>query len=672
MTGMRTLLRVWLYGMPFAGAALDAQVDTLRRDTTRVRLAPVVVSTPRAPSTTGGASQVTIPLDSLRLSATPALEEVLREMPFLLVRTNSRGEAELSVRGSDSRQAAVIVDGIPLSLGWDHRSDPSLVPLTGARGVSLVRGLSSLLYGPNTLGGLLSVDVSGGDGADATRGDLALRFGTDQLGSGNLGVVAVVPWLRAGSQWTFRTAAALREQPGVALARGVADTLSVKGRRTNSYANQVDGFASIRYSGPRGRWFGLSASAYDADRGVAPELHLLAPRYWRYPQQSRQLAIASFGTGRFKTPLGAADMELIVGRNAGKTRIESYSDGRYLTVAGRERNDDHATTARLLFDHDVGRGELRTALTYANVRVDERLDAAPIVKYHQRLWSGAAEVELPLPALIRVTTGLALDGAETPLSGDKQPLGKLDAVGVRAGISGLTAGGRLRWHGSVNRRSRFPALRELYSGALGQFEPNPSLRPETLVGAEAGATYITSRTQLQAVVFRSTLDDAIVRVSLPNRRQQRVNRDQLRAAGLELLGAWTVGAASLSADALLQHLRIEDPAVSGTERRPEHQPSVRLGADVTTPIGAGLRANVAAHHSGATYCVNPEQSRQQRLASQRWIDVSAEREWELRPAGLLSRLRAIVGLHNVTDRAVFDQCGLPRPGRTLRLSVSLG
>ena len=34
------------------------------------------------------------------------------------------------------------------------------------------------------------------------------------------------------------------------------------------------------------------------ERGVAPELHVAEPRFWRYPNQSRVLGILSAGTGR--------------------------------------------------------------------------------------------------------------------------------------------------------------------------------------------------------------------------------------------------------------------------------------------------------------------------------------------------------------------------------------
>lgn len=61
------------------------------------------------------------------------------------------------MRGSDSRQAAVLLDGVPITLGWDHRTDPSLIPLTGSERMVIVRGLGSLLNGPNTLGGSIEI-----------------------------------------------------------------------------------------------------------------------------------------------------------------------------------------------------------------------------------------------------------------------------------------------------------------------------------------------------------------------------------------------------------------------------------------------------------------------------------------------------------------------------------
>ena len=81
------------------------------------------------------------------------------------MRTNSRGEAELSVRGSESRQVAVLFDGMPLTLSWDRRTDLSVIPAGALQQVTLVRGLSTLLAGPNVLGGVVEFQTGAAGGA---------------------------------------------------------------------------------------------------------------------------------------------------------------------------------------------------------------------------------------------------------------------------------------------------------------------------------------------------------------------------------------------------------------------------------------------------------------------------------------------------------------------------
>ncbi|MGH7717776.1 MAG: TonB-dependent receptor domain-containing protein, partial [Gemmatimonadaceae bacterium] len=222
--------------------------------------------------------------------------------------------------------------------------------------------------------------------------------------------------------------------------------------------------------------------------------------------------------------------------------------------------------------------------------------------------------------------------------------------------------------------ARFPALRELYSGSLGRFEPNPSLDPETLVGAEAGATIVRSSFQLQGVAFHHRLSDAIVRTTTEEGKFRRVNRDQIRSTGVELLAGWSSERGlTVSGDLLLQRVRVADPAVTDADRRPEHQPEVRASVDVATPLPFGVRGGAGVRVTGKQYCVNPDLGRQEALARQTRGDVSLEREWRIgrgETARALDRVKVALSLDNVTDAAVYDQCGLPQPGRTLRLVVS--
>ena len=153
-----------------ADAALaSAAPESAPADTAVYDVAPVTVRGARPRATPGGAITVEVVLDSAVNRPAPTLEQVLRAMPVLVVRTNSRGEVQPALRGGEDRQIAVLVDGVPITLAWDHRTDLSVVPVTAARSVTLHRGLSSLLQGPNVLAGAVEVDIARGDRADVPR-----------------------------------------------------------------------------------------------------------------------------------------------------------------------------------------------------------------------------------------------------------------------------------------------------------------------------------------------------------------------------------------------------------------------------------------------------------------------------------------------------------------------
>jgi iron complex outermembrane receptor protein len=398
------------------------------------------------------------------------------------------------------------------------------------------------------------------------------------------------------------------------------------------------------------------------------------PRLWRYPEQKRTLAILNASTGRRDTPLGRGELQASIGFDDGHTEIESFRSAAYDELAGTEVGDNRTVTARVVGDHSLGaRSSLRTAVTMADVRYDERIDADPLRSYQQRLWSVGTEVTMPLTALTQATGGVVIDAADTPESGDKPPLGTISAWGGRLGMSTIVAGGTMRLHASMSQRSRFPSLRELYSGALGKFEPNPDLRPERLRGFEGGVTTNKGGVDLQAVLFHHRLSGAIVRAPVGDGKLRRENRDQLRSTGVELLAGWASRAISVTADLTAQHIRLHDPTVAGDARRPEHQPEFRMGTDFTVALPLALTGQAAVRYTGSQMCVHPDLEREVKLDPQTSGDVGVARSWTLRDAArtLFRTLRVSLMLDNVADAAVYDQCGLPQPGRTLRVGFEV-
>ncbi len=659
----------------------QSQRDSARTDSLGAIIGAVSVSAARSVGVTGGASAVVVRADELRSSAAPLLDEALRESPFVLVRQNSRGEMEISVRGSDSRQAAVLLNGVPLSLGWDHRTDPSLIPLTGSEQIVIVRGLASLLNGPNTLGG--SIEISHDALSQPTGDQLSAGAGVDQYGAavGSLGVGRSVSDVRGGVL-SLRAGGAYRHRAGVALPGGVIDPTQQDGLRTGTDLRQADGFVSIRWNNATGRALGVMLSGYDAERGVPPEEHIVNPRLWRYPVARRGIAMLSANSGVLSSPWGSASLEVGVGINTGRVRIETFDDRTFGSVVGEELGDERAITTRALFTHSLGSGTLRASYTGADIRYKETLLPLAPTDYRQQLSSTAVEVERPFGIRTRIAGGVVFDQARTPLSGGRTAAQEsFSNPGWRVGLSHELSE-RTRLHASVSQRSRFPSLRELYSGALDRFLPNPDLRPETLRGVEAGFTLNgflprSAQSSFQLIGFSHALNDAVVRITLADpARFQRVNRDRINSVGMELLGGFTIGANperawSLNGDATVQRIRISDQSAINPRRRAENNPEQRGRVEVGVPLPVQMRGFATARYTGRQYCLNADTGNEDQLPARTVADIAVQRSFAVATSGPFRSLRALLAFDNVGNTAVYDQCGLPQPGRTLRLMMTL-
>jgi len=665
--------------------------DTLRADTTKnplYQLQGVTVIVPRPVSTTGGASAVEVNLDSIQVGPAPTLEQLLREMPLVQVRRNSRGEAQPALRGGEDRQIAILMDGVPLTLGWDARTDLSIIPLTAAQRLNLIRGLSSVLHGPNVLGGVVEVDIARGSDRQHAPRPFQVDLGMDQTGARSLGVTLGKLLESSSGTWVVRGGAGHQARDGFVLPGGAEEgaglspaLLTEDGElRLNTDESRVDGFFAARYLSDSGQWMSLSTSGISVERGVAPEAHLSDPRLWRYPTQNRLVTALSAGTGQLRTALGEGDLEGTLGIDLGNTEIDEYSSESYTEIVGGESSDDRTLTLRVLGDHSFGsRGELRGALTYADVNHDEVLDGVEKNRYRQRLWSLGTEAEWAFEGLsgaegpggTRVTVGLSLDGSDTPETAGKPDLGRLADWGGRVGLSTLAADDRLLLHGAFSRRTRFPALRELYSGALGRFLPNPALRPEILTGGELGMTLNGVGMEFQAVAFHQRLTDGIIRktVTTPEgMKYQRVNEDEVRSTGLELLASGILGSLGLAGDLTLQ--RVRGFTADGNEERLEYEPTAAGKVTASLPVGAGIQASATSRLMGRQYCQNPEAGGLEPFDGSRHVDLGLRRAFGW-GAGAYSSLEAVLRLENATDALVMDQCGLPQPGRTLRLQLRI-
>ena len=670
----RVLLASACMAIILAPSGVAAQADTAQTDTTVFRIEGIEVQSSRPVTTIGGASAVEVDLETLPLPAAPTGAEVLREIEGIHVRTNSRGQAEISVRGSESRQVAVLLDGVPLTLGYDARTDLSILPATALREVSFVRGMSTLLHGPNVLGGVVEMAVAR-TGRYPSERSFDFNASVDHLGGYATSAGGLVPFSTDDGQGMVRGGVGFRDSPGMPIPSGITEPVSSgDDLRYNTDMSNVDGFLAARWTSDDGVWTSFSATSHRANRGIAAELGSENPRLWRYPNIRRTIVALSGGTGDRETALGRGDLEASVGYDVGATDIRSYESRAFDVVDGVENGDDRTLTLRLLGDHTLGsRGDLRSSVTFADIRHEETVDD-DFREFQQRLFSGAVEnvwrlVDDPGGGLssLRLSFGGAYDRGWTPLTGGLPSLPTIHDWGARVGLSGLLNDGQTMVHLNASRRGRFPALREVYSEALDRFEPNPDLRPEHLRALELGVTSRVGAGEIQLVGFTQKLTGAIRRVSLSSGRLQRVNSDELASAGVEILFSQTVGDVTFGGEATLQSVELTDPGTL-VNTEPENVPERTARGHVRFPVFADVQTTFEADYTGSQFCLDPGTGEDVRLDGGTWLNLDLSRTWSWGGAGG-SRFETSVSAANLTDTALYDACGLPQAGRLLRFQV---
>jgi iron complex outermembrane receptor protein len=684
------LLAVVILAIPMGarGAQVSGVPPVVGSDTTAILLDPLLVQTARPAVTPGGASAIVARPETLPLAPAPSLEDVLRTLPMVQIRRNSRGEAQMSLRGSRERSMAVLLDGIPVSLGWDHRADLSVIPVSGAREITLIRGMNSLLHGPNVLGGVVKVDLarvrmgSVSPLQEPTNTEPYLSFGLDQGGGVN-GQALAAHRIDGGLPMLFRIGIAGRDRRELPLPGDLSSTYDRDGFE-NSDLREASAFVAFRAETDGGGWVSLSSSATSTARGVVSELGVDSPRFFRQPDARR--LITALSVGHSWTPYAGrrGGVEGALGADLGAGNLISYRTRGYDQVSGEEEGDDRVLSGRVTVRQQLGGGfEFALATTVADVHRRETVRPAETTfTYRQTLGSVATELTregtiLGLP-WVAVGGGVALDGAETldagPFSGVE---GTMSAWGARFGFSALIGGDQgARIHGSVGHRGRFPSLREMYSGALGRFEPNPALRPERLTGAELGLTTRPGGGELQFVAFDQRLADAVVRVGLGGGQFRRENREQVRATGLETMGVWEQGPILIAADLTLQRVRLVDPLATGTPPKAEYQPEVSGRVQVGLALPGAVQSTLSIRGVGSQWCTDSDQGQPVRLGGSTSTDLQTTRSWSLPGSwafgGRAPRVGLTAAVDNLLDSTAWDQCGLPQPGRLMRFQLRIG
>ena len=446
--------------------ATAAAAQTSPLTTPPAELAPVVVTANRTPTPASEVAASVTVIDSARIADSGAtdLGDVLRDVAGLEVSTYGPAGAlsSVSLRGSESSQVLILLDGVRLNSPQNGLFDLSTlpVPLSDIERIEIVRGPASTLYGSSAVGGVIQIFTKKATATPSARVDL-----------------------RTGSNDARSAGFSLSQRKGplsYALSAGRDHSL---GYRTNSALDQdrLDGRFSLELPAD----FSLQLNAYhlQKDIGVPGSIAFPSPL-------ARQKDGDTYLAMELKGPAGPWHLSV---RSVYERLDERYSDpdlaedDHYLTqTRGLEAQGTLALgRQRLTVGAEAYRDSLESTGTSGN--------------HHQSRWAGYAQDTLLLPANVLLEAGVRYD-AHSDFANEASPRVAL--------VVPLSASTRLRL--SAGRSYRAPTLNDRFAVDSWGDHGNPDLKPEIAWEYEAGIEQqLGNRGHLSLAAFRRDVRDLI-------------------------------------------------------------------------------------------------------------------------------------------------------------------
>lgn len=624
-----------------------------------------------APQRERRAMQPAVEMDRAQIAErTPvALADIFKSMPSVGIRTNSRGEAVLRLRGSEERQTGIFLDGAPLSVPWDGRVDLSALPAGVVDSVQVTASAAPIEYGPNTVLG--SVDIR--TRAHAESGLVGLQAGAGSQGGRSLSASAALQ--AAGIDWFAGGGYRTLDGEAVSDSTVIPYGPVVDGYRANTDLESTSLFLSASRDFDSGA-ARLSVFSVDADRGIANAGHIDpetgSPRYWRYPDwRFNQLTLnAGWSVGDSMELRTTAWLQLF------EQTIDQYSDDSYSELESREEDDDETLGLRLALERPFDALDWRL-VGNAQITRHDQVDtdfqaglAGPVVSYQQNIYSLGTEVDTSAGDDFLFSAAISYDFATTPKTGGREAQEDLSDWAASVAARWMP---NERWEvaGTLGQRTRFPSLRELYGEALGEFIVNPDLQPETALLGDLTFERTSSDGELQVRVTPWVLrvDGTLSRRNVVVdgvRMRQRYNLVGSDGYGLEAGFDWNIDDRfEIQAHANWQELEARAEA-DGTRPALLQRPDFQATLVFDWLFADNWDLFIEMRHLG-TALDEEEDGTIVELPTSTAFNVRVFRTLAFDGEG---RWRFYAGVDNVGDELILPQLGLPQPGLTTSVGVT--
>ncbi|MFC1851920.1 TonB-dependent receptor plug domain-containing protein [candidate division CSSED10-310 bacterium] len=592
-----------------------------------------------------------------------SVHDAVQRVPGLILTVGDKNEPQILIRGFNQERILILYDGVPLSAPYYGDVDTSELPLENLAAIKVVRGNASVLYGPNALGGVVSLISS----KPASEPNFRLLTIIDQEANY---AARLSHGARVGAFY-YQLSAGLRGSDGWHLSEDFEKTYNEDGTvledgavREHSAYNQWSAGFKCGWEWDK-REISFSASYADAMKEIPPTTNPeLSIRYWDFPEWKKYTGILA---GRsFITENVEIRANLFYHKYDNVLR--NYKDSAYEELKWESTYDDYSTglVTRLSWlpaENFIIRGSINGVLDNHRSKSDVE---APWEEYEAYTYSFLSEIEWQPVTLLTMQLGLGWEIYD---------FNTLNNVAVAAesisnrteNIEDLTASFALeislnknnKLTAAVAKKNRFPTMHQLFSN-IEEVKPEEitTLNPEQAIEYAVGYSFeLETEFVFGATGFYYDVEELI----------QRLHRDALYAnieeAAFRGFEIWSYYGKTHGFQGHLSYtyLKATNETTGVTHRElpyvPDHLLHLDLGYQFTFGtslfVGFTQRSEVIEYD----YDNNP-------------IDIPAYSSWDLTLRHSFQiGLSVILQAQNLLDENYYQELGYELPGRNIKLAV---
>lgn len=454
--------------------------------------------------------------------------EVSRALNMLpgisLTASGPRNESMVSVRGFDLRQVPVYMDGIPVYVPYDGYVDLARFTTFDLATVDVSKGFSSVLYGPNSLGGAINLVSRKPLKKLEYDGSLGMINENGYQGNVNIGAKLNKFYVQGGFSYLDRNSTRMSSN-------FIPTANENGGQRDNSYRTDQKISFKIGWTPTEKSEYAIGYINQQGEKGNPVytgndplNTLLLKPRFWQWPNWDKEsfyfISNSSFDDkNSFKTRLYFDRF---------KNTLDSYDDASYSTqtkpYAFESIYNDYTYGGNLEYNTKfIPKNDLKIAFHFKEDVHRENNLGEPVRHFVDNTILVGIEDVYKVNSKFTVIPGVSYNirknteaedyNSTTKVISDYPSAEASDAFNAQIGLF-YQLNEAQKLGATVSQKTRFATIKDRYSYRMGTAIPNPDLKPEKATNYEVNYTAnFFDKITFQTALFYSELSDAILSVS---------------------------------------------------------------------------------------------------------------------------------------------------------------